>query len=296
MAAHDSRSVRVRPSGHLDEALRILKDREGEAKVLSGGYSLLPLVKLRLAQPGLLVDIQAIGGLDGIAEDATTGCGSAAGRRIARSRGPSIVRAVRDARATSPAASATRRSGTGGRSAAPSPTRTRLGLAGGAARARTPRSSAAARRRARDPGPGLLPRHVHDRDRAHRDPDRGPDPRAGRGHRGAYAEARATGRRLRDGRRLDDRPPGRRRAIGHAGVGVTGVVGLAVRGDRRRGGCSSGRSPGEDVFRAAGGPPRRASQPVSDVQGPEDYKRAMVAEMTVRALRAATERALAFNG
>jgi carbon-monoxide dehydrogenase medium subunit len=29
----------VRP-GSLDEALRILKDREGEAKVLSGGYSL----------------------------------------------------------------------------------------------------------------------------------------------------------------------------------------------------------------------------------------------------------------
>ena len=51
----------VRP-GSLDEALRILKDREGEAKVLSGGYSLLPLVKLRLAQPGLLVDLQAIGG------------------------------------------------------------------------------------------------------------------------------------------------------------------------------------------------------------------------------------------
>src|SRR3954453_22722181 len=55
----------VRP-GSLDEALRILKDREGEAKILSGGYSLIPLLKLRLAQPGVLVDIQAVGGLDGI--------------------------------------------------------------------------------------------------------------------------------------------------------------------------------------------------------------------------------------
>ena len=55
----------VRP-GTLDEALRILKDREGEAKILSGGYSLIPLIKLRLAQPALLVDIQAVGGLDGI--------------------------------------------------------------------------------------------------------------------------------------------------------------------------------------------------------------------------------------
>ena len=57
----------VRP-GNLDEALRILKDREGEAKLLSGGYSLIPLIKLRLAQPGLLVDLRDVTGLDGIAE------------------------------------------------------------------------------------------------------------------------------------------------------------------------------------------------------------------------------------
>jgi len=37
----------VRP-GSLEESLAILRDREGEAKVLSGGYSLLPLMKLRL--------------------------------------------------------------------------------------------------------------------------------------------------------------------------------------------------------------------------------------------------------
>ena len=57
----------VRPTG-LDDALRILSEREGEAKVLSGGYSLLPLLKLRLAQPGLLVDIRDVDGLDGIVE------------------------------------------------------------------------------------------------------------------------------------------------------------------------------------------------------------------------------------
>ena len=57
----------VRP-GNLDETLRILKDREGEAKLLSGGYSLLPLIKLRLAQPALLVDLRDVAGLDGIVE------------------------------------------------------------------------------------------------------------------------------------------------------------------------------------------------------------------------------------
>jgi len=76
----------VRPSD-LEEALRILADREGEAKVLSGGYSLIPLLKLRLAQPGLLVDIGRIGGLDGIVEtDDQLGLGAVvlddAGKRL----------------------------------------------------------------------------------------------------------------------------------------------------------------------------------------------------------------------
>src|SRR5512140_835549 len=53
----------ARPSS-LDEALRLLHDREGEAKVLAGGYSLIPLLRYRLAQPGILVDI---GGLDALA-------------------------------------------------------------------------------------------------------------------------------------------------------------------------------------------------------------------------------------
>ena len=73
----------VRPND-LGEALRILTDREGEAKVLSGGYSLIPLLKLRLAQPGLLVDIGGVGGLDGMSRP-TTRCGSAHGRRTGRS-------------------------------------------------------------------------------------------------------------------------------------------------------------------------------------------------------------------
>jgi carbon-monoxide dehydrogenase medium subunit len=57
----------VRPGG-LDEALRILSEREGEAKVLAGGYSLIPLLKLRLAQPAVLVDLRDVGGIDGIVE------------------------------------------------------------------------------------------------------------------------------------------------------------------------------------------------------------------------------------
>ncbi len=49
--------------GSVEEALRLLRDHEGEAKVLAGGYSLIPLLRYRLAQPGLLVDIGALADL-----------------------------------------------------------------------------------------------------------------------------------------------------------------------------------------------------------------------------------------
>ncbi len=49
----------------IEEALTILADNPG-AKVLSGGMSLLPLMKLRLLSPELVVDIGRIPGLDQI--------------------------------------------------------------------------------------------------------------------------------------------------------------------------------------------------------------------------------------
>jgi carbon-monoxide dehydrogenase medium subunit len=41
----------------VDEAIALLRDGDGEAKVLAGGQSLVPLLKLRFASPELLVDI-----------------------------------------------------------------------------------------------------------------------------------------------------------------------------------------------------------------------------------------------
>ena len=56
-----------RPSS-LDEALQLLSSL-GEAKVLAGGQSLIPLLKFRFAAPAHLVDVNRVPGLDGIAED-----------------------------------------------------------------------------------------------------------------------------------------------------------------------------------------------------------------------------------
>ena len=54
----------ARPSS-VDEALAALRDGGEDAKLLAGGHSLLPLMKLRLAAPTLLVDLGGVPGLSG---------------------------------------------------------------------------------------------------------------------------------------------------------------------------------------------------------------------------------------
>ena len=48
----------------LGEAIGLLHEGGDEAKVMAGGQSLVPLMKLRFASPELIVDINNIGGLD----------------------------------------------------------------------------------------------------------------------------------------------------------------------------------------------------------------------------------------
>lgn len=54
--------------GSLEEALSLLGKLD-DAKVMSGGQSLLPMLKLRLATPANIVDIGRVPGLDSIAEE-----------------------------------------------------------------------------------------------------------------------------------------------------------------------------------------------------------------------------------
>jgi aerobic carbon-monoxide dehydrogenase medium subunit len=56
----------------LPDALGLLKQFGDEAKVLAGGHSLLPMMKLRFAQPGHLIDLGGIPELRGIREDSGT--------------------------------------------------------------------------------------------------------------------------------------------------------------------------------------------------------------------------------
>jgi carbon-monoxide dehydrogenase medium subunit len=52
-----------RRAASADEALAVLAEHGDDAKILAGGHSLLPLMKLRLATPALLVDVGRLGDL-----------------------------------------------------------------------------------------------------------------------------------------------------------------------------------------------------------------------------------------
>jgi len=53
---------------HPDHAIELLAKRD-DAKLLAGGHSLLPAMKLRLARPGLLIDVGRIGDLSYVREE-----------------------------------------------------------------------------------------------------------------------------------------------------------------------------------------------------------------------------------
>jgi carbon-monoxide dehydrogenase medium subunit len=53
----------------VEDASRLLRENGQDAKLIAGGHSLLPLMKLRLAAPTLLIDIGRIPGIHGISEN-----------------------------------------------------------------------------------------------------------------------------------------------------------------------------------------------------------------------------------
>jgi aerobic carbon-monoxide dehydrogenase medium subunit len=302
----------VRP-GNLDEALAILKDREGEAKLLSGGYSLLPLMKLRLAQPGLLVDLRDISGLDQIVEkDDYLSIGAKATHRQIHE-----APVIRDTYLVLHDITATigdpqvRNWGTIGGSVAhadPASDWPALllaanasivcrGLGGDPHQMRVGGNPAAAGQAVRErvlPARGFFldafttaiePLEVLTEIRF---------PRRPRGQGGGWQKLeRKVGDFATAGVaaivQLD--AEGR---IAASGVGVTGVSDAPFAATDAEA-ILTGNMPSDELFRQAGTAAGAQSRPVADVRGPVDYKRAMVAELTVRALNMALERARAYS-
>lgn len=85
----------------MDEALDLLASLGDDAKVLAGGQSLIPMMKLRFAAPAHLVDINRIDGLDAIEEvgeelhiGALVRHNQLAGSELIRSKYPMIAAAA----------------------------------------------------------------------------------------------------------------------------------------------------------------------------------------------------------
>jgi aerobic carbon-monoxide dehydrogenase medium subunit len=83
---------------------------------------------------------------------------------------------------------------------------------------------------------------------------------------------------------------GTKNAIAHVGIGLTAVGAehfVAAEAEE----YLRGRAPDEESFTAAGAIAAEHCHPVADQRGPEDYKRHLVGELTTRALRRAAARA-----
>jgi aerobic carbon-monoxide dehydrogenase medium subunit len=89
--------------------------------------------------------------------------------------------------------------------------------------------------------------------------------------------------------RLAPRPPGGNTVIASAGIGLTAVGAehfVAAEAEE----FLLGRAADAESFAAAGAIAARHCHPATDQRGPEDYKRHLVAELTARALRRAAAR------
>ena len=56
-------------AGSVDEALAALTEHGEDAKLLAGGHSMLPIMKLRLAVPSVLIDISGLSELSYVRVD-----------------------------------------------------------------------------------------------------------------------------------------------------------------------------------------------------------------------------------
>ena len=234
----------------VEGAIASLQRLGSDARVIAGGHSLLPMMKLRLANPEHLIDINDLTELvvhpRGGRRDPD--------RRADAPRGPAEVRAARRALPAVP-----RRRERDRRSGRAQPRHDRRlavpgrrgrgplrGLLGGEGQRRDPRRRRRARRR-----DGRLPRRpVHDRGRRRRAADRGADPAApGR----AAARTRRSSAAPATGRS----PPRRRRsgstagAIADAGLALS-AVGLTTIHVTRAEELLRGKAPSEELFAQAG--------------------------------------------
>lgn len=274
----------------VPEAIGLLQRYGPEAKVLAGGHSLIPLMKLRLAAPRYLVDLNRIPRLAYIEEDAAvlrigalTRHGDLETSDLVRARYPLLADAARVI-----ADPLVRNLGTIGGSLAHADPAGDWGAAMLAARAEI---VATGPRGARTiPIDGFFV----DTFTSALEPDeilteiRVPKPQRGSG--GAYLKLErkvgdfaiaAVGVSLG----LDGRG-----TCGDVGIGLCNVGPTSLRAKRAEN-ALQGQKPDDAAVAKAAAAAAAESDPVGDLRGPAEFKRDMVRVLTARALRLAVQRA-----
>ncbi len=274
----------------LDEAIEILGRYGGEAKVLAGGQSLLPVMKLRLAEPKALVDINRIPNLSYIREEA-------GGLRIGSTARTNDLNDSDVVKRRYPILS-------DAAAVIADPLVRNMGTVGGNVSHGDPANdlpacmlALGAQFVARGPkGARTIPAASFYRDTfvTALEPDeilteiQIPKPRTGQGN--AYAKLE---------KRAGDFPIvgvaanlvlGANKKIESAGIGLTAVGPTALHA-KAAADSLVGQAPGDAAFKRAAGLAMKLSEPVSDLRGPAEYKRAMVGVFAIRALRTAAKRA-----
>jgi aerobic carbon-monoxide dehydrogenase medium subunit len=276
------------------EAVGLLQRYSGEAKVLAGGQSLIPLMKFRLANPGYLVDLRTVPGLSRLEErDGALVIGAMVREAavessdLVRRRYPGLYEAsvvVADPLVRNYAT-------IGGNLAHADPANDH------------PAMMLATRAVVTAEGPGgkrtipidellvdtletsLAPTEILTEIRVSQ-----PAPHTGSAYAklerkvGDYAIA-AVGAQIT----LEDD------ACTQAGIGLTNVGPKAIRAAEAER-FLIGKRPDDEVIREAARLAGEAADPSDDLRGPAEYKRAMVRTLTARALRTAVQRARAGEG
>jgi len=274
----------------LSEAISLLQKHGEEAKILAGGQSLIPMMKLRLAFPQVLIDINRIEELNHLKEsDGTLQIGALTREAdleasdLIRSRYPILAdtsRVIADPLVRN-------MSTVGGNIAHADPANDHpaaMIALGAQIVVRGPQ------------GERTIP--IHQFFTGLFATELRPDeilteirvPVPGKGSGGAYLKVE---RKVGDfaiaavGVQLAF---GRNDSVERAGIGLTNV-GPAVIQAKDAEDFLQGKKPDPQIFLRAGDLAAAASQPSSDLRGPAEYKRALIKTLTVRALNRAWERA-----
>ena len=273
----------------LDGAIAALNERGADARVIAGGHSLLPMMKLRLASPGHLVDINDLAELAYIREEGDEVRIGALTRHVDLLRSDLLAErfpVFRDAENVI-ADPVVRNRGTLGGSLCQADAAEDLSAVCSALKAKVViRGSGGERVVGMDEfhigpymtavGSGEILTEVRI----------GVRPGAGSAHEkverraGDWAIAAASAAVWVDGGKIAD-----------AGIALS-AVGLTTVDLTRAEDLLRGQVPSEELFEQAGAIASEDCTPIPDGRGPVDYKRHLAGVLTKRALRRATARAL----